>query len=76
MARTYDDIKQRRRERYQLDKQNPDFVEKLRLKRLEKYKNNPAAEIERRTQYFIDNPEKYLLTTIRVDVNEIRFRLI
>ena len=65
MARTREERNQQRLERYYRDKQNPEFVEKLRLKRLEKYKNNPTAEIERRTQYFIDNPEKYLLTTIK-----------
>jgi hypothetical protein len=65
MARTAEEIKQRRRERYHRDKLTPGFIETIRAKSVEKYKNNPTAEIERRTQYFIDNPEKYLLTTIK-----------
>ena len=40
-------------------------MENLRIKRLEKYKENPKAAIERRTQYFIDHPEKYLISTIK-----------
>lgn len=63
--KTIEELRQQRRERYQKDLLNPEFVANLQEKRLTKYQRNPQAEIERRTKYFIDHPEKYLLTTIK-----------
>jgi len=63
--KTSDEVRQRRRERYQEDKLNPVFVENLISKRASKYKDNPKGEIARRTKFYVDNPAKYILTTIK-----------
>lgn len=77
MARTDEEIKQRRQERYLKDKLNPEFRQKLNAEKREKYKENSTLEIERRTKYFVEHPEKYLLTTIksRCKRDNIKFNL-